>query len=116
MTYLRKLGEGFSSSLCTHLTQCAFLNWREEEEEEEGGLEWTLYGASVCGRRERSTGAQPGRKRKHRIVAECMSASQWEAAAAADQKVLTICWGSRHALALTVVPGNLHAVSRLLAR
>jgi hypothetical protein len=56
-------------------------------------------------------GVQPGRKRKHRIVAECMSASQWEAAAAADQKVLTICWGAR-----TVVRGNLHAVSRLLAR
>ncbi len=90
--------------MCTHLTQCAFLNWREEEEEEEeeGGLEWTLYGASVWGRVERSTGGRHslGERESNRIVAECMSASQWEAAAAAaDQKVLTICWGSRHALA-----------------
>ncbi|CAK9217432.1 unnamed protein product [Sphagnum jensenii] len=71
--------------------------------------------ARLSGGDERSTGAQPGRKRKHRIVAECMSASQWAAAAAADQKVLTICWGPRHALAHTVVRGNLPAVSRLLA-
>jgi len=72
--------------------------------------------ARLSGGDERSTGAQPGRKRKHRIVAECMSASQWAAAAAAaDQKVPTICWGPRHALARTVVRGNLPAVSRLLA-